>query len=121
MAESLSLAFVHVLESLSPAERVAFLLREAFDSGYDEIAAALDSSEANCRQIVARARKHLQERRPRFPIDRARHQDTLRRFLEACASGDPAPLAAMLTDDVVVFSDGGGKVPSARNPVAGAD
>jgi len=121
MAESLSLAFVHLLESLSPAERVAFLLREAFDSDYAEIAAALDTSEANCRQLVTRARRHLHERRPRFPVDRARHQDMLRRFLAACASGDPSQVAGMLADDVVVFSDGGGKVPSARQPVAGAD
>jgi RNA polymerase sigma-70 factor (ECF subfamily) len=121
MAESLSLAFVHVLESLTPAERVAFLLREAFDAGYDEIAAALDTSEANCRQLVTRARKHVQERRPRFPVDRARHRQTLERFLQACASGDPAPLAAMLAEDVVVFSDGGGKVTSARQPIAGPD
>src|SRR4030095_4469259 len=61
------------------------------------------------------------ERRPRFPVDRERHQDTLRRFLEACASGDPARLATMLSDDVVVFSDGGGKVPSALQPITGPD
>jgi RNA polymerase sigma-70 factor (ECF subfamily) len=121
MAESLSLAFMHVLESLSPAERVAFLLREAFDAGYDEIAAALDTSEANSRQLVTRARRHLQERRPRYTVDPGRHEDTLRRFLQACVSGDPSSLTAMLSDDVVVFSDGGGKVPSALNPIAGAD
>jgi len=68
MAESLSLAFLHVLETLSPDERVAFLLREVFDAGYSEIAATLDTSESNCRQLISRARKHIRARRPRFQV-----------------------------------------------------
>jgi len=121
MAESLSLAFLHLLESLSPAERAAFLLREVFDAGYDEVAAALQTSEANSRQIVARARKHIQERRPRFAVDRDRQMAVLREFLAACATGDPSQLTAMLADEAVLYSDGGGKVSAALNPIFGAD
>lgn len=79
-AESLSIAFLHVLEALTPAERVAFLMREVFDEPYSEVATALGASEANSRQLVARARKHLSERRPRFMVDRERHQQILQRF-----------------------------------------
>lgn len=121
MAELLSVAFLHVLESLSPAERVAFLLREAFDAGYDEIAAMLDTSEANSRQLFARARKHLESRRLRFPVDRGHHQKMLEQFLAACASGDPAPFTGLLAEDVILYSDGGGKVAAALNPIYGAD
>ena len=121
MAESLSLAFLHLLESLSPAERVAFLLREVFDAGYDEVAAALETSEANSRQIVNRARKHIRDRRPRFTVDRDRQLAVLREFLAACATGDPSQLTAMLTEEAVLYSDGGGKVSAALNPIFGAD
>jgi RNA polymerase sigma-70 factor (ECF subfamily) len=120
MAESLSLAFLHLLESLSPSERIAFLLREVFDAGYDEVAAALETSEANSRQIVARARKHIQERRPRFPVDRERQLAVLREFLTACATGDPSQLTALLSEDAVLYTDGGGKVSAALNPIFGA-
>jgi RNA polymerase sigma-70 factor (ECF subfamily) len=121
MAESLSLAFLHLLESLSPAERVAFLLREVFDAGYDEVAAALETSQANSRQIVARARQHIRDRRPRFTVDRDRQMAVLREFLAACATGDPSQLTAMLTEEAVLYSDGGGKVSAALNPIFGAD
>jgi RNA polymerase sigma-70 factor (ECF subfamily) len=119
MAELLSIAFLHLLESLSPAERVAFLLREAFDAGYDEIAAALETSEANSRQLVARSRKHIADRRPRFPVDRARHQQMLEQFLAACATGDPSQLTHLLSEDVIFYSDGGGKIAAALNPIYG--
>jgi RNA polymerase sigma-70 factor (ECF subfamily) len=121
MAELLSIAFLHVLESLSPAERVVFLLREAFDAGYDEIAATLDTTEANSRQLLVRARKHLEDRRARFRVDRGRHQRMLEQFLAACATGDPAPFADLLSEDVVLYSDGGGKVAAALNPIYGPD
>ncbi len=78
MAESLSMAFLHILESLSPAERLAFLMREVFDTEYGEIAAILEVSEPNCRQMVTRARKHLAERRPRFAVDRDKRENILR-------------------------------------------
>jgi RNA polymerase sigma-70 factor (ECF subfamily) len=121
MAESLSLAFLHLLESLSPAERVAFLLREVFDAGYEEVAATLETTEASSRQIVARARKHIQQRRPRFIVDRDRQSAVLREFLTACTTGDPSQLAALLAQDAVLYSDGGGKVSAALNPIVGAD
>lgn len=121
MAELLSVAFLHVLGSLSPAERAAFLLREAFDAEYDEIAAVLDTSEANSRQLVTRARKHIETRRPRFPVDRARHQKMLEEFLTACATGDAAELTHLLAEDVVLYADSGGKVPAALNPIYGAE
>ena len=109
------------MESLSPPERVAFLLREVFDAGYEEVAAALETSEANSRQIVARARKHIQEHRPRFMVDRDRQSAVLREFLAACATGNPSQLAALLSEDAMLYSDGGGKVRAALNPIVGAD
>jgi len=121
MSESLSLAFVHLLQSLSPVERVAFLLREIFETPYQEIAALLETSEPNCRQMVARAGKHIRGNRPRFALDRTRHSEVLRDFLRACASGDTAPLLALLREDVVLRADGGGKAASALNPICGAD
>jgi RNA polymerase sigma-70 factor (ECF subfamily) len=121
MAESLSLAFLRLLESLSPTERVAFLLREVFDAGYGEVATALETTEANSRQIVARARKHVQERRPRFTVDRERQSAVVREFLAACATGDASQLTALLAQDAVLYTDGGGKVSSALNPIFGAD
>jgi RNA polymerase sigma-70 factor, ECF subfamily len=121
MAESLSLAFVHLLQSLTPAERVAFLLREIFDAPYDELASVLETSEANCRQIVARAGKHIRDHKPRFPVDRIRHREVLRNFLAACVSGDTSQLLALLREDVVLHADGGGKATAAVNPIFGAD
>jgi RNA polymerase sigma-70 factor (ECF subfamily) len=121
MAESLSLAFLHILETLSPDERVAFLLREVFEADYAEIAATLDTSEANCRQLIARARKHIHDRRPRFKVDRARQQSVLQQFLAACATGDPSQLLPLLSPDVVMHSDGGGKVAATINPIYGSD
>ena len=121
LSESLSLAFLRLLESLSPPERVAFLLREVFDADYEEVAVALETSEANSRQIVARARKHIQERRPRFAVDRDRQSAVLREFLTACATGDPSQLTMLLAEDAVLYTDGGGKVSAALNPIVGAD
>ena len=121
MAESLSLSFLHVLESLSPAERAAFLLHDIFDAGYSEVAATLDTSEANSRQLVSRARNHLRERRPRFVVDQDRQQAVLQRFLAACNSGDTAELSTVLKEDVIVYSDGGGKARAALNPIYGVD
>jgi RNA polymerase sigma-70 factor (ECF subfamily) len=120
-AESLSLAFLHLLETLSPVERVAFMMREIFDESYQEVANALETSEANSRQLVARARKHLQDRRPRFVVDRARHEAVLGRFLTACSTGDTAALLSMIKEDAIVYGDGGGKAPATINPIYGAD
>jgi RNA polymerase sigma-70 factor, ECF subfamily len=121
MAESLSLAFLHILETLSPDERVAFLLREVFDADYADIAATLETSESNCRQLIARARKHMRDRRPRFKVDRARQQSVLEQFLAACETGDPSRLLPLLSPDVELHSDGGGKVAATINPIYGAD
>jgi RNA polymerase sigma-70 factor, ECF subfamily len=120
-AESLTMAFLVVLESLSPAERVAFVLHDVFGAGYDEVAATLDRSEPACRQLVARARRAVQARRPRFEADAAARQDVAERFLAAFASGDPTALLEVLAPDVVLRSDGGGVVSAARHPVHGAD
>jgi RNA polymerase sigma-70 factor (ECF subfamily) len=121
LAESLSVAFLHVLESLTPPERAAFLLREVFDAGYDEVAGVLETTEANSRQLVARARRHLQERRPRFTVDRAKQEEVLGHFLIAVNTGDMTALRTLLRDDAVEYSDGGGKVYAAINPIFGAD
>jgi RNA polymerase sigma-70 factor, ECF subfamily len=121
MAQSLSIAFLRLLEALSPPERAAFLLREVFDMPYPEIAGILETSEANCRQLVARARKSVQGQRQRFVVDKKHHREVLENFLAACVSGDPSHLMAMLRDDAVLYSDGGGKVRSALNPIYGAD
>ena len=120
-AESLSLAFLHVLETLSPAERVAFLMREVFEESYAEVAEALEITEENSRQLVARARKHLRERRPRFVVDRERHEAVLHRFLTACSSGDTEALFSLIKEDAVVHGDGGGKAPANVNPIYGAE
>jgi len=121
MAESVSMAFLFVLESLAPAERVAFLLREVFDAEYPEVAEALETSEANSRQLVARARKHVQDRRPRFEVQPERHRAALHQFFSAVAGGDMGGLLSMLREDAVTYSDGGGKAYAAINPIYGAD
>jgi RNA polymerase sigma-70 factor (ECF subfamily) len=121
MAESLSFAFLRLLESLSPSERVAFLLRDVFDASYQEVAEALGTTAGNSRHVVARARKYVQERRPRFTVDRDRQSTLVREFLAACATGDPSQLTSLLSEDAVLYSDGGGKVSAALNPIAGAD
>lgn len=121
LAESLSIAFLHVLESLAPAERVAFLLREVFGEDYNGIAATLATSEANARQLVTRARKHVQEKRPRFAVDRERHREILETFVKACAYGSVTDLVGLLKEDAVFYSDGGGRVSAALNPIYGAD
>lgn len=121
MAESLSTAFLFVLESLGPDERVAFLLHDVFGYEYEEIAAMLQTSEANCRQLVSRARKHVRDRRPRFRVSPEKQQSMLREFLDACLNSDVSRLMTMLRDDAVSFSDGGGKAAAAVNPIQGAD
>ncbi len=121
LAESLSIAFLHVLETLAPPERAAFLLREVFDADYGEVAAVVETSEANSRQLVTRAKRRLQERRPRFTASREKQQEVLGKFLTACQSGDMAGLRSLLRNDAVSYSDGGGKVGAAINPVFGAE
>jgi RNA polymerase sigma-70 factor (TIGR02957 family) len=120
MADSLSLAFLVLLESLSPEQRAAFLLREVFDYPYDEIARILDKSEANARQLVARARRHVDERRPRFEATREQHERLADRFFAAVQDGDVKALETMLAEDAVLTGDGGGKAPALARALHGA-
>lgn len=118
--ERLSTAFLIVLETLSPVERAVFLLSEVFGYGYDEIAAVVERSEPNCRQILARARKHIDERRPRFEPSPDRRDALARTFLAAVHDGDVAALERLLAEDVVFHGDGGGKTAAVRKPLVGA-
>ena len=120
-AESLSMAFLVLLESLTPAERAALLLREVFDYEYAEIAEALGKSEANCRQLVRRARERIAEGRPRFDASREQRERMTERFLAAIATGDMDGLIGLLSSDITLWSDGGGKATAALNPIHGAD
>jgi RNA polymerase sigma-70 factor (ECF subfamily) len=119
--ESLSMAFLVLLERLTPMERAVFLLREVFEYEYAEIAEALGQSEANCRQILRRAKQHVAEMRPRFRASAERRDELLQQFLQATSKGDLAELVALLSQDAVLHSDGGGKAPAVPNLVHGAD
>jgi RNA polymerase sigma-70 factor, ECF subfamily len=120
-ADSLSLAFLVLLESLSPVERAVFLLREVFGYGYDEIARVVDKSEANCRQIAVRARRQVDAKKPRFEASRQRKEELAQRFFAAAAEGDAEGLLGLLAADVVAYGDGGGKGPAFLRPVFGRD
>jgi RNA polymerase sigma-70 factor (ECF subfamily) len=119
--ESLSMAFLVLLERLTPIERAVFLLREVFEYDYSEVAAVVNQSEVNCRQILRRARQHVNALRPRFQAQEQKHTDLLQSFLEATGSGDMERLIGMLSDDVVLHSDGGGKGLAVPNAVRGLD
>ena len=106
MADSLSLAFLVLLESLSPEQRAAFLLREVFDYPYDQIAAIVATSEQNARQLVARARRHVEQRRPRFEPSRERRERLARRFFAAAQDGDLGALEELLAHDVTLHGGG---------------
>ncbi|HYO91893.1 MAG TPA: sigma-70 family RNA polymerase sigma factor [Pyrinomonadaceae bacterium] len=121
MADSLSMAFMVLLESLTPTERACFLLREVFDYEYEEIARMLGKTEANCRQMVSRARLHIRERRPRFDVSSETRARLTGQFMQACASGDLQGLMSLLAEDATLTSDGGGRVTAARKPIHGAD
>jgi len=120
LADMVSQALLVALERLTPLERAAFVLREVFDYEYARIAEILERSEASCRQLVARAKRHLRAERPRFDADPAQGLALLERFLAAAEDGDLAALEAMLAEDVVLYGDGGGKVKAATEPVVGA-
>jgi RNA polymerase sigma-70 factor, ECF subfamily len=120
-ADSLSLAFLVLLESLGPVERAVFLLREVFDYGYEEIAAVVGKSPDNCRQIAVRARRQVQARKPRFEASHRKRQELARRFFEAVQADDTQGLVRLLADDVVVYGDGGGKAPASLRPVYGRE
>jgi RNA polymerase sigma-70 factor (TIGR02957 family) len=119
MADSLSLAFLVLLESLSPEQRAAFLLREVFDEPYDRIAEIVGTSEQNARQLATRARRHVDERRPRFETSREQREELATRFFAAAEEGDLQGLEELLAHDVVFRGDGGGKAPAAARPLHG--
>ena len=121
LADSLSNAFLLLLEVLAPAERAVFLLREVFQYDYEEVSRVVGKSEANCRQMFSRARERIADRLPRFHAERAESEKLVREFLAACKQGDTDGLMALLTKDVVMYSDGGGKVAAALRPIVGAE
>jgi RNA polymerase sigma-70 factor (ECF subfamily) len=119
-ADSLSLAFLVLLEELTPLERGAYLLHDIFGYSFEEVARSLGRSEAACRQLASRARQRIEMRRQRFDADLQHGQELTDRFLLACATGDLSGLLDMLSEDVVVWTDGGGKVRAAVRPVVGS-
>ena len=119
--ESLSMAFLVLLENLNAVERAVFLLREVFDYDYEEISSIVGKSEENCRQIASRARRSVAARRPRFERSPEQEKRLTVQFLEACVSGDMEGLVGLLSEDVTLWSDGGGKVAAATYPIHGPE
>lgn len=117
--ETLSMAFLVVMESLAPVERAVFLLREVFGYDYDEIARIVDKSEQNCRQLFSRARNHLKDRKPRFDVSKERQEELGREFFTACASGDLSALERLLATNVEFCGDNAGRPPAVRRAVEG--
>jgi RNA polymerase sigma-70 factor (ECF subfamily) len=120
-ADSLSMAFLLLLERLSPVERAVFLLHDVFGYGYDEVAPIVDKSESNCRQLALRARRHIESERPRFDASRKKRDELASHFLAAVTDGDLDSLVELLAADVVVYGDGGGKAPQWAAPIVGAE
>ena len=120
MADSLSLSFLVLLESLSPEQRAVFLLHDVFDYPYEEVARVVGKTEANTRQLASRARRHVDERRPRFEVTREQREKLADRFFAAVGDGDVKSLEAMLAEDVVLAGDGGGKAPAIARALHGA-
>ncbi|HEY7909915.1 MAG TPA: RNA polymerase sigma-70 factor, partial [Thermomicrobiales bacterium] len=121
LADSLSLAFLVLLERLTPVERAVFLLHEVFGYPYEEIAGIVEKNAANCRQIGQRARRHIHADRPRFDPSPAEQERLTQQFIVSCTSGDLGALVAILADDITLWADGGGKVAAARRPIHGAE
>jgi RNA polymerase sigma-70 factor (ECF subfamily) len=118
-ADSLALAFLVLLEELTPPQRAAYLLHDIFGYSFDEIAQSMGRPAASCRQLAQRARRHIGQRRQRFDADLAQGRELTRAFVMACGTGDLNALLSLLSDDVVVWTDGGGKVRAAFRPVVG--
>lgn len=121
LADSVSMAALLLLERLSPLERAVFVLRDVFGFGFPEIAAAVDRSEAACRQLAVRARRHMDDGRPRFAADRREREELAARFFDAVRDGDVDGLRELLAADVQLVGDGGGKAPALAKGVSGAD
>ncbi|MDX3110766.1 RNA polymerase sigma-70 factor [Nonomuraea angiospora] len=120
LADSLSMAALVLLERLSPLERAVFVLREVFDFGFPEVASAVGRSEAACRQLAVRARRHMAAGRPRFEADRKEREELASRFFDALREGDVVGLQNLLAADVSMVGDGGGKAPQLAKAVVGA-
>lgn len=121
LVDDVSVALLLALERLSPLERAAFLLRDVFDMEFAEIATTLNRSEAACRQLAARARRHVQDGRPRFALDPQEGEAVAGAFFEALRTGETAGLSALLAEGAVLHSDGGGRRPATLRPIEGAD
>jgi RNA polymerase sigma-70 factor (ECF subfamily) len=121
IADSLSMGFLVLLESLTPVERAVFVLREVFDFGYDEIASIVGKHEDNCRQIAVRAKRQVRAGKPRFEASKARRDELASRFFEAAAEGNVENLIGLLAADVVAYADGGGKAVAFPKPVYGRE
>jgi RNA polymerase sigma-70 factor, ECF subfamily len=121
LSDSLSMAFLVLLETLSPVERAVFLLREVFDYPYEDIAQIVDKSETNCRQILARARRRIGTHQPRYEASAEQGEALLRSFLAAARDGDLDQLVDLLAADAVLYGDGGGKATAVREPLYGRD
>jgi RNA polymerase sigma-70 factor (ECF subfamily) len=119
LRDTVAYATIHLMERLSPPERAVFVLREAFDLPYDEIARILDTTSSNCRQMHSRAGRRVTSGRDKFALAEDDHAKLLARFLEAAQSGDLTGLTELLTEDVVAWNDGGGKVRAALRPIEG--
>ncbi len=119
--DSLSMAFLLLLERLTPVERAVFLLHDVFDYGYDEIARIVGKSEDNCRQLAARARRHVREQKPRFEASRRQREELANRLFAAVGRGDLDALVELLAGDAAVYGDGGGGAPSWPWPIFGRD
>jgi RNA polymerase sigma-70 factor (ECF subfamily) len=121
LAESVSIAMLTVLETLGPAERAVFVLREVFDTPYEEIAQTIGKTPAAVRQLASRARNHVAARRPRMEVSRTEHQQVVNQFLAAMTSGDVQGLMDVMAPDVVLIADGGGLAPAFRRPIEGME
>lgn len=120
VADDLSVTLLLALERLSPLERAAFLLHDVFGQDFSELARTLERTPEACRQLAVRARRHVQQERPRFPLERDAGERLAREFQQACLTGDAGALGRMLAADAVLYSDGGGKAYAALNPIVGA-
>ncbi len=121
LGDSLGMAFLFMLETLGPVERAVFLLREAFDYDYAEIAAIVGKSEAACRQMISRAKNHFAQREPAETAPSPKAEQIVRRFVGACSTGNVGELLAVLTDDAILYADGGGRVRAVLRPIHSAD
>jgi RNA polymerase sigma-70 factor (ECF subfamily) len=119
--DSISSAFLLLLERLTPLERAVFVLKEVFDYTYVEIAQILDRSEAACRKLGTRAKKHVTEGQPRFSVSKEHYQEVIEHFLHACETGNLEALVALLAQEATIYSDGGGKAKAGTRPVSGAE